>query len=272
MARNKTTAVHTRPGDRPLTKLAKLVMLLGPVQALKFIALRARGVHSAIFVPRGLAVPVECRLRGSDIFVMWQAIGKDECRLPGWVRPKVIIDGGANVGYTTARFASDYPESTVIAIEPAEDNLAILRRNVQRFANVVVIPGALWKSDATLSVINPTAQPWEYQVNEVPDDQSPGSFRAFTIPSLLQHCGHSNAEVVKLDVEGAEEMIFGHGPTQWIDGCQLVVVETHGPRATETVRHAFSSGFAESRQGEKLVFTRTGVLSAVPASDKLLRA
>ena len=271
MARNKTTAVHTRPTDRPLTKLAKLVKLLGPVQALKFIVLRTRGVRSATFVPRGLAVPLECRLRGSDIFVMWQAIGKDECRLPRWVRPKVIIDGGANVGYTTARFAVDYPEATVIAIEPAEDNLAVLRRNVQQFSNVVVIPGALWKSDATLCVINPTAQPWEYQVSEVPEGHGPGTFHAFTIPSLLQHCGFSNAEVVKLDVEGAEELIFSQGPTQWIDACQLVVVETHGPQATQTVRRAFSSGFQETRQGEKLVYARTSVLSAAPAADGLLQ-
>ena len=57
----------------------------------------------------------------------------------------VVIDAGANIGYNTVFFAQRVgPQGRVIAVEPAGDNLEVLRRNVTSNAlgNVTIAPVA----------------------------------------------------------------------------------------------------------------------------------
>jgi len=47
----------------------------------------------------------------------------------------LIIDAGANVGYSSVYFLSNFPNCRVIAIEPDGDNFASLQKNLAPMAS-----------------------------------------------------------------------------------------------------------------------------------------
>jgi FkbM family methyltransferase len=68
--------------------------------------------------------------------------------------PKVIIDVGANIGYSSKFFAKHYPQATVYAIEPVKDNFSCLVLNVAEYINIIpynVAMGAA-RGELTLSL------------------------------------------------------------------------------------------------------------------------
>jgi FkbM family methyltransferase len=71
----------------------------------------------------------------------------------------VVVDVGAHVGFFTVEFARRVGESgTVLAFEPAQSNVELLRWNLRRFAlnNVTVMEAALWeRSGEGMLYLNP---------------------------------------------------------------------------------------------------------------------
>jgi len=53
--------------------------------------------------------------------------------------PKVIIDGGSNVGYASVFFANRYPDARIISVEPEASNFRLLVKNTRSYPNVTRI-------------------------------------------------------------------------------------------------------------------------------------
>src|SRR5256885_16984483 len=66
--------------------------------------------------------PLFMRLGTSDREVLGQIFIEEEYRPLVLSSPQAIIDLGANVGYSSAYFLSQYPNATVLAVEPDPDN------------------------------------------------------------------------------------------------------------------------------------------------------
>src|ERR1019366_10431333 len=66
----------------------------------------------------------------------------------------LIVDCGANIGASVLWFSARYPEAHIVAVEPAPDNFALLRRNCRgvdvdlREAGIGCVDGSAWVSDA----------------------------------------------------------------------------------------------------------------------------
>jgi len=59
----------------------------------------------------------------------------------------LIVDCGANVGYSTVYFLTRYPRAKVIAVDPDPDNYALLEANVAPYgARCRPIRSAVWSS------------------------------------------------------------------------------------------------------------------------------
>jgi hypothetical protein len=64
---------------------------------------------------------------------------------------RLIIDCGANVGYSSAYFLSRFPYCQVIAVEADPDNFVILRRNLDRYEDRVrLIHVGVWSQKVGL--------------------------------------------------------------------------------------------------------------------------
>ena len=98
--------------------------------------------------------PVKARLGGSsDLDVFGQVFQQNEY---GWAAavpsPGLIIDLGANLGYSSAYFLSCFPKCpAVLAVEPDPGNYALCRSNLAAYGNRArVLHGAAWSKPCRL--------------------------------------------------------------------------------------------------------------------------
>lgn len=126
----------------------------------------------------------------------------------------VVLDGGANIGVFT-RAALTAGARTVVAIEPAPENVESLRRNFAKeieSGRVVIQPVGIWdhpgelplRVDAGNSARNSfilTFGPAARVVN-VP---------LVTIDSIVANLGLASVNFIKLDIEGAEKKAIAGG-------------------------------------------------------------
>lgn len=204
----------------------------------------------------GIPHPVYLRADGTDLNCFWQVFGKRDCAVDLPRPPRVIIDGGAHIGFASMYFANRFPQATIIAVEPEAANYALARRNLAPYPNVHLVRGGIWCRDAWLAVENPHADSWAFRVHEVAE-HAEGACQGHSIDGLLRRFGLDGADLVKLDIEGAEVEVFSQGSLRWLDRMGAVVIELHGKKAESVVRDTMNAlGLAHRRRGEKAIFVR----------------
>lgn len=164
----------------------------------------------------------------------------------------IAVDVGAHVGYYTVLCADLVgPRGKVYAVEPAEQNLELLRDNVARFTVgvVTILPCAAGRDDATrkfhVTDASDTHGFYDHPLqNTVRIDQVP----VRRLDGLI----HERADLVKIDVEGAElEVLAGAEGLLERPGRLTLVLEWNpaclrraGRDPAELLDHLASLGFA----------------------------
>jgi hypothetical protein len=76
----------------------------------------------------------------------------------------------------------------------------------------------------------------------------------------MEEYGSDKVDLLKLDVEGAEEGLFSHSDVTWIDRVNSLIVEVHSRFAYKLICDTLlTRGFSLSQRGEKLFFLRDQV-------------
>jgi hypothetical protein len=94
-----------------------------------FLAVRSRAFRrtSQIGVAiSGIRHPLYLRLRNSDVTLLRCIFLEGEYDWLFSKQPQVIVDAGANVGFTSVVFANRYPEARILAIEPESSNCEVI--------------------------------------------------------------------------------------------------------------------------------------------------
>jgi FkbM family methyltransferase len=138
------------------------------------------------------------------------------------VKP-LIVDAGANIGAASAWFGALFPEALIIAVEPAPDNVAILRMNCAR-ENVVIVEGGVGSEDGTMYLTDPGRGESAYRV------EARGEFPVpvYAMDTLLARTEAAAAFplICKIDIEGGEASLFARN-TAWVDRFPLIAIELH---------------------------------------------
>ena len=140
--------------------------------------------------------------------------------------PKVIIDGGANIGLSAIYFSNRYPDAKIIAVEPDSENFQVLKKNVTGYPNIVPLNSALWYKSTWLKIRNSSDDEWAFQVIEC-EQGNEGSFLAVSIDELMQQYEIEKIDLLKLDIEGSEKEIFEKGYEHWLNKTNMIVIELH---------------------------------------------
>lgn len=188
----------------------------------------------------------------SDIDVLFQILVDDKLNIRKLEIDYrgLIIDGGANIGASTALLAARNPDAIVVAIEPAKDNLRLLRENTASYPNVIVVEGGIWSKTGRLRIANSEAAYWSYRCEEASADD-PDSFAAYSIDDIFTIAGRDTCDLLKLDIEGAEVNVF-ENPGLWLDKTRIIIVEIHNDRARDLLDRIYESGsWKRERHGEK---------------------
>jgi FkbM family methyltransferase len=245
--------VRLRTRLRASIKYLRHVRLLGLRQSVGLLVrLWLRRAEPVAFKVPGVRTPLLCRPLESDRFALWQIFESRELDFVLQNPPRFIIDAGANVGYASVYFANRYPGARIFAIEPEPDNCALFRKNCSGYPNIKLIKGALWSSNAPLVLVNPTKQSDTFRVKE-PVSQIDGSVEGVTVEDILRCSGTEQVDLLKIDIEGAEEELFS-SDCSWLERIGTIAIEPHGERCRELVFSATEArGFTVTQSSEEYV-------------------
>ncbi|MBB1286739.1 FkbM family methyltransferase [Flavisolibacter sp. BT320] len=172
--------------------------------------------------------------------------------------PKTIIDGGGNIGLTAAFWATQYPEATIVTLEPDSGNFEMLRRNTGAYPNIQPIQAGIWPKTGHLLVKDIGHGDNGLVVEETSPD-TPGAVPALSIGDILAKMGWPTVDLLKLDVEGSEKEIFSHDYEQWLPKVRVLIVEMHDRMKKGSSKAVFKTinqfDFSFEVAGENVVFT-----------------
>jgi FkbM family methyltransferase len=134
-----------------------------------------------------------------------------------------VVDCGAHIGLTALYFAHRYPHARIIAVEPNPSNFAMLVAN--SVAEPRIFPLQACISDRSGTERIGTAGPgWGHTIDpkgvEVP---------ALTLQDVRKRFDIDTIDLLKVDIEGAEEGVFASG----IGKVRVVAAELHGDYTIE---------------------------------------
>ncbi len=137
---------------------------------------------------------------------------------------RVIIDCGANVGITALFLASRYPKAIIYSIEPHPKNFAILKMNTHSEPRIVPVNAAVVgypQESVRLSVNQST---WG---NRVVSSNNYGiDVPALTVSQICERYDLKSIDLLKIDIEGAEEEVFENADS--LPQVRFGLIELHG--------------------------------------------
>lgn len=142
------------------------------------------------------------------------------------LKPKLIIDAGANIGLVSIFFANKYPNSIIYAIEPESSNFDLLVKNTIGLKNIIPVQAAIWKDNSPLSFENLDAEKWAFRVTEK-TESSEVIIRTLTVNDILSMAKKDFIDIFKIDIEGAEKDVFEENFETWIDKVGIFIIELH---------------------------------------------
>jgi FkbM family methyltransferase len=200
----------------------------------EILARRAIGATGIVLVNiNGLRL--EVRPSDSDLFVLSQIFGWQEYNIdPEHLRmlretasdwrasgiTPLIIDAGANVGYSSLYLADMFPDAYVLAIEPNVESFKILTRHIESRATIKSVYAALWSHDRGLELKSSDLGSWGSQVVEGAGTPSK------RLDGLINTFPHSRPFIIKMDIEGAEREVT-ESSTEIFATAKCIIVEPH---------------------------------------------
>ncbi len=217
----------------------------------------------------GIPHPVAFRPDTSDLGTFAQTFLDRDYQLTLAAPPRLIIDGGANVGFVSILFANQFPHARILSVEPMPENFAVLSENARPYPNVQPIHAAIWNRPGQIDLVthdqnNTFLGHWGIQVREASQTPS-NAVRAMTILELLESTGLPFIDILKLDIEGAETEVFNDDAGAWLSKTNMLIIELHDrfkPGCSEKVYAALKPfGFMQFTRAENTFFARTIPLS-----------
>lgn len=207
---------------RSLYMASRGVETLGLIGSLRFL-LTSLGLRNSWVRPRGFLTRLYVRKGTSDVETFYSIVIRRS--YPIVERSiRTVVDAGANVGYSTAFFSAAYPNATIIAIEPARQNLEILEQNLRELSNVRLSPCALAGTSGQLFLEDAAADSWAFRFSEEP--KTTDAVKALTIDDVMAEHALEHIDILKMDIEGGEREVFLNAGA-WLERVGCLYVETH---------------------------------------------
>lgn len=192
---------------------------------------------------------------GSDVFIVSEVFEElcYEVRTKKDIR--YIIDLGANAGFTSIYFSKHFPNALIACVEPMPNNVAILKRNLQsNKVNAIVKQAAISVSDGVLQM-DISANDYGHKVHGITFGKDVGAqtvgVDAVSINSLLKELQWPQIDLLKIDIEGYEGILFSSNTT-WLNKTNTIVMEIHegvSPDEINRILSAYSFNYMVQRKG-----------------------
>jgi FkbM family methyltransferase len=151
----------------------------------------------------------------------------------------LIVDLGANIGLSTAYHEWFWPRATNVAVEPAYDNVEMIRLNAP---NAIILNAAIASEPCRVEVVNPGDAKWSYRTERTRD----GPIKGITVNSILEQYPDHIPFICKIDIEGAEKELFSKN-TEWLSRFPVIIIELHDWMRSGSARNFLHASSVEDR-------------------------
>ena len=139
---------------------------------------------------------------------------------------KTILDLGGNIGLATLLLQLRFPQAAIAVVEPIPQNVSVLKETLKlNGIQATVFEAAVGADDGLVKLLvsdggnSSSAKPWFDKGREI-------SVRQMSIPSMMAVLGWSRIDLLKVDIEGYEKVLFSSN-NDWLRCVNLIVGEAH---------------------------------------------
>ncbi len=212
----------------------------------QYIELKVKGYSGLIYL----------RPNTSDYKIFKQIFIEEEYNVSFPLEVNTIVDAGSNCGYSIVYFKNKFKDAKLIAIEPDASNIEIINKNTSHYSNIELIQGGVWHKNTDLNILNKNAGKWAFRVIEA--EKGHGEFKGYSLGSIIETYNLNTIDVLKIDIEGAEKIVFENNYKNWLPKTKFGFLELHEHYAegvTDLVHSRLNSfDFKVTNSGENLVF------------------
>ena len=222
-----------------LKKIIKFVFIaktIGLISALQYFLYGKNICNSGEcwIKPKGVIHPLCLRLNSSDGDVFRQIFVEHEYKaLNNLLDVQLIIDCGANIGLSSVYFLNKFKNSKVVAVEPDPNNYSHLKKNLRMYSDrTVLINKGIWSHPVQLIKSNEKfrdCRDWSVQVREFNSnfDSRENIIKGIDIGTILKLSGYNRISILKIDIEGAESILFSKNYKNWLGQVDSIAIELH---------------------------------------------
>ncbi len=211
----------------------------------------------------GIPFPFTLRNDTSDTHTFFQVFLNNEYGISIPFVPKLIIDGGANIGLFALKMKQKFPSVKIICIEPDEENFALLQKNMEPYPDVFCEKKALWPEKKALKITDKFhTGKWGLITEEDPN----GSVAAISLDELFTSYNFQTIDVLKIDIETSEKQLFATNYESWLPRVKIIIIELHDHlepgcgKAFFKAVHACIPNYKYEINGETTIITNLNLL------------
>jgi FkbM family methyltransferase len=216
----------------------------------------------------GLAYPLYYRKNSVDQHTFREIFLRREYDIKGKLdfKPKVIVDAGANIGFTTLFFLLEFNPSLIISLEPDSRNFALLQKNTQHYPSITPVQKALWHKERLVEISDEGYGLRGFVVKsvqansdeEVVNSGNASNMKGTTVQSLMKQHKLTHIDILKMDIEGSEKEVFSEGSEEWLPITRCLIIELHDRMKEGCSQAVFLAlanyNFEFAIKGENLIF------------------
>lgn len=135
----------------------------------------------------------------------------------------LIIDCGSNIGLSARYFAEFFPKAKIVAIEPEINNFNLMKRNCEKFKNIIFLNAAIGSEKGFVSI---DTSSHDNRAFRTIISNNPNLTKVITINEIFEQNSIDIPFIIKIDIEGFEDNLFKKN-TNWVRKTPLIIVEPH---------------------------------------------
>lgn len=212
----KVSDILTIWWNRPVMRRTRALRSFSRTIPMEALSLEA-GEYRFRYAVGGRDISFRLRAGTSDVDVFQQVMVEDAygelVRLfPQRNQPLRILDAGANIGLTTLYLKAHFPSCHILALEPEPGNFRQLQRCVAEngLEGVTLLNQGIWTGDTDLAARDGfrDRRAWSFALEESVWDNGSPPIPVRSLETILSQAGWNGLDLLKLDVEGAEEKLL----------------------------------------------------------------
>lgn len=152
--------------------------------------------------------------------------------------PAYILDCGAHIGAFSVMCAEYLGRMNIISFEPNPASFHLLSQNAALYPNITPVNKAIDVVDGTLELFAPAQDDWTGRWSAMAGGGVSIATEAVSLFEFIKQLDKP-VFIVKLDLEGYEELILNNAEEKDLEKVQILIIETH----SDNLDHDRLTGF-----------------------------